>query len=499
MKKTVIFMLLFAVILSCVGLVGCGKKNQETPTTEPVETESLTTSKAENNQLDVPKDLNYDTSFIVMTYNTDIPEFCDIATERPDAVESALMERDAYILDYLGLDMVYDTSTPGNYPERDQFCEKVRTAVNQGMRAFDMIAGYSLVPPNLALEGLLVDMNQLDYIDFNKAWYPQFMLDVCTINDKTYFMVGDGSSMSLYRMVGVLFSESLASANGISENDLYQMVYDGEWTYENWFELCDGLAKELDGDGVWDAGDFYPIQTAHSYAIDCFYPSAGFTLMDKDENGLVKVSDDPVSEKMIDFYELVYDAEHTSHIYRDGYDETLIVNKKCIFQISALGSFRLYFEEADEGFRVLPSPKLEAGSNDTNPYRTFVASHIQYCIPKDVKDPNRSGAVMELMNYAGYIYLVPAIFEKTMKSRYSPTNDVANMYDIMRNGRDYEIGSAFYMTFHAYGYENDASTMFRYNVQKNTTNWISVYKQNYEPGLHYVCRLINEFYTGEAG
>ena len=344
----------------------------------------------------------------------------------------------------------------------------------------------------------MVDMGQLQYVDFEKAWYPRYMLDACTINNRTYFMASDMSSQSIFRMIGVVFSPSLLEANELSEEELYRMVYDGEWTYENWFQMCEGLARETGGDGIWDAGDFYPIQTPHSYAIDSFYPSAGFTLLEKDAKGLLKVSGDTVGEKTLRLYEMVYNAKNVTHVYYDNYDynEPFIVNQKCIFQISALGSFRLYFGEASESYCVLPCPKYDEGNNDLYPYRTFVASHMQYCIPTDARNLECSGAVMEVMGYAGYTYLVPAIFEKTLKRRYSPTEDVANMYDIMRNGRCYDAGSAFYMTFHAYGYE-DASTMFRYNVQKNTTNWTTNYKQKYEVGLHYVCRLINDFYSKE--
>lgn len=495
MKKTVVLLILTAMLFSCLSLVACnGGKTPPPAGSDTTETEGAQNPNS-STSLDVGKDLGYEGSFIIMTYKTDIPEFCDQDLERPDAVEAALIERDRFVESYLGVEMLYDVSTPGNYPERAEFSNKVRMSVQNGLKSFDLIAAYSMVPPNLALEGVLVDMNTLDHVNLDKTWYPQFMRDACTINDQTYFMTGDISSQSLFRMLGVAFSPTLAANNGISEETLYQMVYDGNWTYENWFGMCEELTTD-GGDGQWDAGDFYPIQTSSSASIDAFFPSTGMTIYEKDDKGLLKVSGDILSEKALDFYQMFYDAKNTLHVYKDGYDEKLLVNKKCIFQVCAMSSFRLYFEEADETFCVLPAPKYESGENTE--YITWLASHIQYCIPNDINDPNRSAAVFEVMGYAGYTYVVPAIFEKTFKQRYSPTLDVANMFDIMRNGRTYDAAGAFFMTFEARNY-NDVCAFFRYAVQKNITNWSGVYKNDYEVGLHNVCRAINEFYSKTNG
>lgn len=490
MKKILLCFLALSMLISCFAMVGCQNEN-DTP--EETESEELIIETGEGNaELTLPSNLNYGgEEFNILIYNTMVDEFGDAEIDKPDSVQEALFNRDSYIQEQLGLVFNYSKMN-GQFADRNTFANTVRMSVQGNSKAWDLIGTYSMVAPALTLNNVLVDMRTLDNVDFTRAWYPKFMLDAGTINNKTYFATGDASTNVLYAMQGVAFNATVAEARGIHEDDLYQMVYDGEWTLETMFSLCEELGTELGGDGVWDANDFYPIITSNDGCLDSFYFSSGLTLINEDEDGKLTISSDVLSEKVLSIYAMVYDAKQTYKSFINSSNEKAIMEEKCIFSISPMWNFRGHWADSKERFRVLPFPKYDEGS--TSEYQTFLSMwHTQYCIPNDIDDYERSGAVFEYLGYTSYNNVTPVIFEETMKLRYSENEDCSKMFDIMRNGCTYGVASLYYMSFTP-GTYYDAHSMFRNAVIGNTTGWVSHYETKYKSGLEYVTGLLNDFY-----
>ncbi len=68
------------------------------------------------------------------------------------------------------------------------------------------------------------------------------------------------------------------------------------------------------------------------------------------------------------------------------------------------------------------------------------------------------------------------------------------MFDYMREGCIFDVGSLFYMQFSANGYK-DPHSMFRNAILNSTSNWTSNYMNNYATGLVAVTKSLNEFYS----
>lgn len=486
MKKIITLLLAMLMLLSCLALSAC-KEDKKPPVS--TEEDTLESTEIPSESISHLNGLNYgNDTFTILGYESVVPEFGNAETSQ-DLVEQTLIERDAYVQELLGIEFLYQTK-PCTFAERNTYSDMVRQSVQTGAKAWDLIGTYSMVPPNLALNNVLVDMRGLDYVDFTKAWYPKYMADACTINNQTYFITGDISSVMLYRMQGVFFSAKKAEQYDIDEEELYQMVYDNEWTIEKMFTMCEELGAELGGDGSWDAKDFYPIITSGDAWIDSFYFATGLTMLSETADGKIEASKDPISEKTLSIYATVFDAKNTYRSYYAQSDEKVLLEGNCIFSISPIINFRQEYAESNELFRILPFPKYD----ERDDYKTWLGfAHTQYCIPNDVADPNRSAAVMEALGYYGYNYVTPVIFEETMKLRYSESGDVSKMFDIMRSGCTYDVSALFYMAFA--GVSTDASSMFRNAVINDVTNWMSMYRDTYENGLKIVAEKINSFYS----
>ena len=491
MKKTITALLAVWMCFSCLSLAACNRDNgNEAETTATTENSNLQIgTEDESSKLDLPNGLKYGEDFSVLTFDSMVDEFGNPDAAEHASIEQALFERDKYIEELLDIEFKYE-KRHGHYEKRYEFSDTVRNAVMGDSKKWNLVAAYSMVPPNLALNNAVLDLRNVDYIDFEKIWYPEFMVDVSTVNDKTYFISGDISTNSLYGMQCVAFSAKQAEARGITEAQLYEMVYNNDWTIENMLELVVGLSQELDGDGVWNDTDFYPVISSNAGPPDAFFYATGMNMISETETGRLQVSDDVLSEKVLDIYSMLYDAQHTYKTYVTfTNNEKCIMEGKCIFSMSPVINFRTHWAESQERLRVLPFPKYQS----TDPYRTYLMSWTTfYCIPADVDNPDCSGAVMEAMGYLNYHTVTPVIYEETMKLRYSENEDCSAMFDYMRDGRTFELATLHGMAFDGHGL--GAYTMFRTNLMENCTNWVSTYKNDYEGNLTRVIGLLNNFY-----
>lgn len=492
MKKLLVLILAITMLISCFGLVSCKKETSEQQSTEPSNEQPADPSQGEeiNDTLGIPEDLKYDGVFKILGFNGNAPEFGDAELAEPDGVEQALLKRDVYVENRLGISFEY-SSMNGQWGDRHTYSDTVYQSILLDAQAWDLIGCYSWIPANLAMQGVVVDLLQLQYLDFDKAWYSEFMVDACVVNDKAYSISGDVSTNLLYSMQGVLFNVQQAEANGIAEKSLYQMVYDGDWTLENWFTMCEDLGKELGGDGVWDTSDYYPIVSMDTAWFDSFYFSSGLKLVEEDEEGILHVSEDMLSEKVLSVYSMMFDSFNTYHSFSNVAQSRALIEERSIFSINQIVDFRTVLADTDLQIRVLPFPKYESGTSTT--YQTLLTfGHAQYCIPSDVRDPDRSAAVLETLGYGSYVYTMPAVFENAMKLRYSSNADVSNMFDYLRKGCTLDTASLYCMPFESV---NHPHGMFRVAVINEIGNWTSNYNQNYKSGIEHIVEEMNKFYS----
>ena len=482
MKKRIGLILLAAVCLfTC--FAGCKHSGrEETPSgTDPGE---LNTSDP-NSALSVPEHLFEEMKTVtVLTTNTQIREVIgeDEADQKRDAIEESIYKRDRYTEQYLNVAIKVD-SMNGMFEDRNNFLSSVENAVLGGVASWDLIGAYSMIPPALALRGVLTDLRDTGYLDFNKAWWPQYMLDICTTNGKTYSMTGDISSNLLFYMQAVMFNISMVESFGISPDDLYNMVLDGDWTLERFLTMTETMSRD-DGNGSWGDEDFYAIGMESTVMLDSFYFACGMTTVNEDGSGKLIISEDILGEKVLDVFSMVYDAVNTYHSLSL---KSLIQNHKSVFQINTILRFRYELLEEVTGYSVLPFPKY--AKNDE--YQTLIsAPHAQYCIPGNAGSPDASSALMEVMGYASYAYVTPAIYEETMKLKYSMNDKASQMFDIMRSGATSDIGILNYMSFTA-----APQSMFRNAIELGVTNWVSNYRNKFESSMMDALKDINGYYS----
>lgn len=493
MKKLLVFLIACLLVLSTC-LVGCQNTTNDPKDTTAKDGESTPEGEEtlpENEMLGLPDDLNYgNAEFTILSYNALVDEFGDKSAT--DVISQSMVERDSFVEARLGIIFNIE-SMNGQFNDRLTYAEAVRQSVMLGGKEWDLIGAYSLVPPTLALNNAVIDMRTTEYLDFSKVWWPQFMVDTTTVNGKTYFTSGDVSINCLFQMIPVFFNSELLEIHGFDEGDLYQMVLDGDWTIENFFEMIEDVSV-LGGDNVWnDVEDIYAYSVLDETALDSFYYAQGLYAFKEDAEGkLLVAEDDLLSEKILDIFTTVYDSINTYHsmYFATGAFGRWEANT------TIFGTFKVSkMREVEDPnlYGILPFPKYEEGTDVA--HQTLLGSpHTQYCIPYDVEDADRSSAVLEMLAYASYEYVTPTVFEDTLKLRYSRDNNASLMYDIIRDGLTTDLGILYYNSFGDVGGRNIQS-IFRQMIKNNQDNWVSNYRNNYAAGMAQVQEILNGLYS----
>ena len=480
-------------LASCMLATSCAKDTEEFEATTDavtVTTEESDTSKT----LSVPDELDYGGKEFTVLGCSDwgVEEFTPENADMGDQVSSAIVARDNFIEEYLNVNIKVER-IKGQFNDRLTFAQTVEKSVQSDAEAYDLVASYSLVAPSLATRGLLIDLNQTSYFNSEKVWWPDFMYDVCTVNNKTYHISGDASVNLLYYLQAVLFDADKMSAYGISEADIYELVDNGGWTLEKLFEFSANISSS--DDEIWDDSDFYAIGMESRVMLDSFYYATGLKTVE-DADGVVKVSDDVLSEKALTVYDMVYSAIFVDHQLRMNDPNVwihLLKEGRCVFNVSTIYQMKTTLANVDSKIGVLPFPKFEEGTEESNMgYRTLVSSpHIQFSIPSDLDtdESDASSAFLETMGFVTYTNVTPVVYENVMKLRYAKDENSSRMFDILRSGATTDMGILWYNSFTL-----PPASMFRNALEKESTSWVSYYKNGYESDMKNTVIELNKYY-----
>jgi len=454
MKKLIAFSLALLMLLSA--LVACGNKvdpsgEDTTAAVVPVnsgDTDTEAASETEFAPSNVPEDLKFPGTTIKFLYWSDVerPEFF-VEEENGEKVNDAIIKKNQRTEEQLEIKLEW-VGTKGNYGNQAAFVQTAQNSVNGGLdTTYDFYASYSLAAPTLAIKGLSASLSDYDIIDLSQPWWPQSLIDQTTIKGKNYFVSGDLSTNLLYMMYGVFFNKTLYSEFKSAEKSAYDIVNSGEWTLDELIRLCEGVYSDLNSDGATNYGDLFGFQSIDLH-FDCFYIGSGLNNLELDANGDIVVSDDFGGETSIALAEKLCTFLHHSG-FAWGKGTTAKESSAAAFAAgqALFITDRVYIassntmKASDVEYGLLPVPKY---NSDQESYITAMAfPYTMYSMSVASQNKEAAAATLETMCYHSYVNITPALFEESMKARYSKEANDALMYDLIHDSVYFELGRVF--------------------------------------------------------
>ncbi|MCQ2427822.1 MAG: ABC transporter substrate-binding protein [Clostridia bacterium] len=452
MKKTLALLLAMLMLLSA--LVACGNQPENpgestTAAVVPGDTTEIKTEASETEFMpsNVPDSLKFPGTTIKFLYWSDVErEEFFVEEENGEKVHDAILRKNQRTEEQLGVTLEW-VGTPGNFGNQAAFVQAAQNSVNGGVStAYDFYASYSLAAPTIALKGLSANLADYDIIDLSKPWWPKSLVEQTTIKGKNFFVSGDLSTNLLYMMYGVFFNKDILEDVHSGEN-IYDIVKDGKWTLDELIRLSDGVYEDQNSDGAISYGDRFGFEAIDLH-FDCFYIGSGLKNVEVDDAGNLMPSPDFGGETSIALAEKLCNFLHTSGMAwgkgttsKDSSSDAFAKGDTLFIADRVYATTFNAMKASDVNYGILPVPKY---SEDQENYVTAMAfPYTMYSM--SVASPNKeaAAATLEVMDYVSYVNIKPALFDETMKARYSKEANDAIMYDFIHDNIFFELGRVF--------------------------------------------------------
>ncbi len=426
---------LVALLMLVMSLAACAKPGED-PQDTTAGPEATTVPDSETESLyeadDLPDSMQLNET-ITMLYGEDAEnvEFF-VEDEGNDSVEFAIKTRNAKVEQRLGVTVDY-IGTPGNYNNRAAY-EKVVRADVAATNDYDIYAAYSMTIANCAYSGFCANLYDYDNIlNFQKSWWPKKLTSEAEIRGKLYFASGDISTNMLYMMYVIYFSKELVTDHSLTSP--YDLVDTGDWTIDKMIEMIEIVAIENNDDSR-----IYGLVTSSNVHLDPFYFGAGLSIVDRDADGNIVISDMFSSERAINTAtKLGAIFDNGKSIYENG-DDAFLTNR-ALFEVNRARFASQKLSDVDIGFGVIPMPKYDKDQVDYSTCLGF--PYTLYAISTGSARREAAAYLLEAMASESYRTVTPALFEVSMKVRYVDDPTAARMFDIIRAGVSFDTGRIF--------------------------------------------------------
>jgi len=367
---------------------------------------------------------------------------------------------------------------PVTYPNRDDFARIASKAIMAGDDLFDtaFLLG-SAIPTILGKKNMAYDLTTIPSFDLSKSWWDQNSKEDLSIGNKLTMVIGDVNLYSSFAPMVIYANKQIMQEYSI--DNLYQLVRDGEWTWDALHDIARATAKDIDGDGVITKDDQigFSLEATHLYvAIN----SAGGLITPKNNQDIPELA--PNIEKIssvIDKVLPIYKDTSTSIFgnsitgYNNPYFEFLVPKFRdggIMFLIQQLLiSFELRSMEAD--FAILPFPKYDKnqenyGSVITSAFATYTV------IPTTCSDTERTANILQAMGFYSQKYITPAYYDVTVTNKLMRDDDSIEMLDIILHNRVFDLAFLYDWggiagIFESMALKKEAENTFVSQLEKN--------------------------------
>ena len=293
-----------------------------------------------------------------------------------------------------------------------------------GDDAFDMASLHPGFYGTGTTQGYFLRLSDLD-IDFSKPWWMADSIKNLSYEGQVYTAFGTGTAITLIADSPVIyFNKDLAV--DLQVENLYDVVREGRWTFDYFFDLVNTAASDLNGDGAMTEVDQFGLHYPFSQQSYRYIWSFGGKYVENNTEGIPTLQ--LSGERMEKIFETSRTLYTTDSIYvTPDYSVKIFLNGNILFEQAALIHSTQELREADFEIGILPNCKLD----DTQEHYLTNGGGGPQAIPITTSDPDRTSVLMVALNAESYKQVVPAFYETAVKRKTTSDEDSAEMLDLI--------------------------------------------------------------------
>ena len=426
---------ILAAAMLAAALSGCGSSTSDEVVTEPVVNDTAAVTEAETLSVQqeyimaLPEaDFGGDT-FTILAVSDDIAwgrVSYDAEKEEGEVLNDFIFRRNRAVEDLynIKLEAVQDSNIPGT----------VKQTVNSGSDEYDMVSDYAKLVMRDCVNGYYYNLLSIEELNFDNPWWDKACAELMTMSDRLFVAFNDMNTQPLALLSCVFVNNDL-----ISQFDLpspYQAVLDGTWTMDLFYEMCQDVSGDMNGDGKMDKNDRYGFYTGVG-SFNAWMVAADQKYITKQDDGtltlnygsagaiaaaekIAKIINDPALS--------VYQNNHPWKSFDIG---------NALFNEATIGNLESY-RNSDINIGVLPIPKFDEAQPA---YRAMMSNcSMGVSFLNTIQDPAKAAMIVEALGAHSYIDLRNAYYEITLKDKLSRDEYTAQMLDIIVDNKTVDLG-----------------------------------------------------------
>ena len=482
-KKLIALLSLSAILLTLFAACSSGDNTSDSSVTTPSgETTTVAEETGPDLFADVPTGKYDGYNFRILNNESNFAlTQMDAIEQNGEPINDAVYDRNRLIEERL------DVKITENMVGYSEVTSTIKNAIAAGEDSYDIFFNESYFVAPLALENYLVNVYELDKLNFDKPWWAGDMIDSLSIGDKLYILAGDIHLMLPEATWVMAFNKRIL--NDLSLENPYELVKNGSWTLDKLSELIHSSFADINGDGTMTA-DADLFGAALYINPTNLMISAGTNFVTKDGNNLPVFAG--MTERDFSVYSKIVEKIYsTGEIAIDGKTSNMGDPWTSVFSrgnslilVEPIGSLKRLRNMEDE-FGIVPFTKYDEQQSD---YISLTAHYSAVMgIPVTNSNHERTAVILEQMAAVSYRDIRPVYFDVILTGKYSRDNESEDMLDIVFDTRIFDLMSV-------YRWGNLIDTL---NGQAGTfTTDITSAVEKVAPAVQTAIEKTIEFYSG---
>ncbi|MGN1409543.1 MAG: hypothetical protein ACI4XJ_05135 [Eubacteriales bacterium] len=290
-------------------------------------------------------------------------------------------------------------------------------------------------------EGLVYSYEDIPVIDLSKPYWSQSMNKSITLAGQQYVALG-AFNLNTYDITHtVLFNKEMFDMFTL-ENP-YDLVNEGEWTFDKMQEMMTLVISDLDGNGTMDGNDRYGYVAGPKQVLPSFWIAADTLSIGKDENDIpcLAMNDEHFIDAFNKIFSMLWDGgtyympqDTWTDVPQEGID--MFANNQSLFiDVTLFAIERMRNIETD--FGILPYPKYDENQSS---YVSRTEYYWTFQVPVISKNLEKAGVMLEALNSYSAKIVIPPYYELALKKKISRDNESQEMLDIILSTAVIDLG-----------------------------------------------------------
>ncbi len=360
----------------------------------------------------------------------------------------------------------------------------IDTQYMSGDIEFDAILAAPGDTVGFAIRNMLVDLETVEYLNFEKSWWDQNSVEQLNFGDRRFMVAGDVTIIDNKATTAYAINRTMMETLDIP--NIYDTVEDGTWTLAKMREYSAMAYDDVNNDSIIDQDDIIGV----SYWQDAGYTfiiSSGMSFAELNSDGQPEIT--VGNQDFIDAWDYIIDTiTDKGFLNRANQADSTVspfTQERALFNwatVASLMSYRSLGSDVDYG--IIPAPKYNEDQED---YITAPAAYgfSVLSVPNASADELAdTGYILEAFAAKSRETVLPEFYDVVLKYRTAEHPEDSAMLDVIFENIKYDIGNL--MNFG--GYCSEILGLFN-KADKSINTWYAGNKTMIEAEVEKVSSL----------